>query len=365
MIDQLQSIASAFDLSIPAKLRKGIGIVGAGGIVEYAHLIAYAKAGLEVVGVYDLNQGKAQAMAQKNGFKAFSTLEDLLADPKVEVVDIAVLPQAQPEIALKALNAGKHLLCQKPLALEVQTALETVRQAEARGLKVAVNQQLRYSESLVIAREMIRRGWIGEPNFMHIHVNVLTDWSLWPWLFTSAKLEIMYHSIHYLDAVRSFFGDPLRVFCMAARMPGQAAAGETRTVSNLIYTGERRALVMANHENRSKDNVAEFRIEGTEGAIRGTLGLMYDYPNGRVDTLEIKGPKTDGWLAYPVTTRWLPDAFIGPIKGLLQSIDSGGEALSSARDNVGTVRLVQALYQSMESGQSVALASTDKSLEAT
>lgn len=355
MIDQLQSIARAFDLTVPPELRKGIGIVGAGGIVEYAHLLAYKKAGLEVVGVYDLNLEKGRAMAEKNGFKAFESLEALLADPRVEVVDIAVLPQAQPEIAFKALDAGKHLLCQKPLALEVEAAQAIATHAQQKGLKVAVNQQLRYSESLIVMREMIAQSWIGEPNFMHIHVNVLTDWSLWPWLFTSPRLEIMFHSIHYLDAIRSVLGDPERVFCMASRMPGQAATGETRTVSNLIYAGSRRGLVTANHENRAQDNVAEFRVEGTEGAIRGTLGLMYDYPNGRVDTLEVKGPKTDGWLVYPISTRWLPDAFIGPIKSLLQAIHSGSEPLSSARDNVGTVRLVNALYKSMDSGQSVTL----------
>ena len=353
MIESLQAVAQAFNLSVPAALRKGIGIVGAGGIVEYAHLPAYAKAGLEVVGVFDLSLERAQTLAQAHGFKAFGSLEALLADPRVEVVDIAVLPHAQPEIALRALAAGKHLLCQKPLALELRAAQEIEREARSRGLSVVVNQQLRYGESLTVAREMIHQGWIGEANFMQINVNVLTDWSLWPWLFTSPRLEVMFHSIHYLDAVRSFFGEPERVFCMASRLPGQAAKGETRTVSNLMYVGEQRALVTANHENRTKDNVAEFRIEGTEGAIRGTLGLMYDYPNGRVDTLEVKGRQTDGWIPYPITTRWLPDAFIGPMRALLQAIETGQEPSSSARDNLGTVRLVQALYQSMDSHQSV------------
>jgi predicted dehydrogenase len=353
VIESLQEIAQAFDLSVPPSLHKGIGIVGAGGIVEYAHLPAYAKAGLEVIGVFDTNLERAQTLAQAHGFTAFASLETLLSEPRIQVVDIAVLPHAQPEIALKALKAGKHLLCQKPLALELSAAQEIEREARLRGLLVVVNQQLRYSESLTVARELIRQDWIGEANFMQVNVNVLTDWSLWQWLFKSPRLEVMFHSIHYLDAVRSFFGDPERVFCMASRMPGQAAVGETRTVSNLIYANERRALVTANHENRSQDNVATFRIEGTDGAIRGTLGLMYDYPKGRVDTLEVKGQQTDGWIPYPITTRWLPDAFIGPMRALLLAIETGQEASSSARDNLGTVRLVHALYQSMDSHQSV------------
>ena len=80
---------------------------------------------------------------------------------------------------------------------------------------------------------------------------------------------------------------------------------------------------------------------------------MYDYPNGRVDTLEVKSYRTDGCVPYPITTRWIPDAFVGPMRGLLQAIANDTQAFSSANDNLGTVRLVNALYQSMDTGQSV------------
>lgn len=72
------------------------------------------------------------------------------------------------------------------------------------------------------------------------------------------------------------------------------------------------SVVHANHVNRGGDNLAEYRIDGDQGSIRGTIGLLYDYPNGRVDTVEVNSHvlPTDGWLAYPVTTRWFPDAFM-------------------------------------------------------
>jgi predicted dehydrogenase len=133
------------------------------------------------------------------------------------------------------------------------------------------------------------------------------------------------------------------------------AAGETRTISTLVFPGNARALVHATHENRAGDPEALFRIDGSEGSIRGTLGLLYDYPHGRPDTLEVnsRALPTDGWLPYPVTRRWIPGAFAGPMASLLRAVAGDGEPYPSARDNLGTIRLVDRLYASMDSGRSM------------
>jgi len=77
---------------------------------------------------------------------------------------------------------------------------------------------------------------------------------------------------------------------------------------------------------------------------------MYDYPRGRADTLELNSRvlPTDGWLHYPVTSRWIPTAFIGPMASLLQAVATGGVPLTNGRDNLDTLRIVQALYKSGE-----------------
>ncbi|HEY4898837.1 MAG TPA: hypothetical protein VIH79_03860, partial [Candidatus Nanopelagicaceae bacterium] len=100
-----------------------------------------------------------------------------------------------------------------------------------------------------------------------------------------------------------------------------------------------------------------FRLDGDKGSIRGTLGLLYDYPDGRVDTLEINSKviPTDGWLPYPVTQRWFPDAFIGTMGSVLKAIKTGAEVRSSVQDNVNTLKLVAALYESMDLGTSINL----------
>lgn len=354
MLDLFAPIAAEARISVPAGHRRPIAVVGAGAIVDVAHLPAYRAHDLPVRGIHDLDPARAEEVAARHGLpRVYGSLDDLLKDGDVEVVDVAVVPGAQPGVARAALAAGKHLLCQKPLAPDLDGARELTELAEAEGRLLAVNQQLRWDEGIAAARAMVRAGWVGVPTAMSFTVDVNTDFTAWPWLANSDRLEIMYHSIHYLDAVRSILGDPVRVFAAAGRTPGQPEAGETRTVSTLLFDDGARAVLHVNHQNRTGDFRAEFRIDGDKGAIRGTLGLLYDYPHGRPDTLEVNSAvaPTDGWLSYPVTERWIPGAFAGPMAALLRWIAEGEPSPTAARDNLGTLRLVQALYASIDSGE--------------
>lgn len=355
MLDQLAPIAAACDLSIAPEHRLGVGIVGAGAIVDNAHLPAYLGAGLEIRGVHDLDAERARAVADRHGVPVADSLDALLADPAVQVVDIAVVAEAQGEIARAAIDAGKHVLCQKPLAPTLEDAAALVARARAAGVQLAVNQQLRFEEGVAAARAIVRQGWIGEPTAFTVDVNVATDWGAWPWLVTSPRLEIMFHSIHYVDAIRDVFGDPEQVFCAIGRRPGQRARGETRTMTTMTFPDGRLALIHSNHENVSGDPCATYRIDGSEGALRGTLGLMYDYPHGRPDTLDVNSRMlpTDGWLPYPVTTRWIPDAFAGPIGSLMRAAAGGPPPRTAAADNVRTLAVVEALYRSAREGEAV------------
>lgn len=352
-LDRWRPIAEAVDHTIPDMHKRPIAIVGAGSIVDVAHLPAYRAAGLEVTGLYDLDLERASRVAKEHGIETvYPSLEALLADDRVAVVDVAVLAQAQPDIVRAAIGAGKHLLCQKPFVQDLATGRELIEAADRAGLRMAVNQQLRFDEGIAAARAAVAAGWIGTPTAMSFNVDIATDWSAWPWLVATEQLEITYHSIHYLDAIRSILGDPHTAFCAGGRRPGQVAAGETRTMSTLLFEGGASAVLHVNHENLAGDYRAEFRLDGSEGSVRGTLGLLYDYPRGRPDTLEVYSQSlpTDGWLSYPVTKRWLPDAFVGPMAGLLRWIETGQRADTAAEDNLGTLALVQALYRSMDTG---------------
>ena len=353
MIGPLAEISVACDLTPPPEHIRPFGIVGAGAILDAAHLPAYRAAGIPVPAMWARDAEKARRFADAHGIgRVHDTLAGLLADPEVEVIDIAIAPQAQTEVALQALDAGKDLMCQKPLALDVAEAARIVERAEALGRTVAVQQQMRYEEGMLAAREMVRRGWIGEVSTITFSIDLATDFSGWGWLRGAPKMDLFFHSIHYLDTIRSFLGDPRQVFGRQWRLPGQEVVGETRTLSILDYAPDQRAVVHTNHMNLAGDDRAEFRIDGSEGSIRGTLGLLLDYPHGRPDTLEVYSRvlPTDGWLPYPVTRRWVPDAFLGPVSSLLRALAEGGVPESNARDNLRTLRLVEALYLSDEAG---------------
>jgi predicted dehydrogenase len=358
MINQFREIADAVKLEVKPENKRKIGICGAGGIVDGAHLPAYKKAGLEVVAIFDTDHAKATDVAKRHGIPTvYKTLAELLADSNVEIVDIAVPASAQPEIFAQVAAAKKHILAQKPFATTVAAGEAMVKQAKDAGIIAAVNQQLRFEEGVAAAHKMVELGWIGTVSNFSINVNLITPWEMWPWAKDLERLEVMLHSIHYHDLIRWFLGDAKTVFCAAGRTTGQFPKGETRTISTALYDSGVTSLVHANHVNRGGDNYAEYRIDGDKGSIRGTLGLLYDYPNGRVDTLEVNSQvvPTDGWLPYPVTTRWFPDAFIGTMGSVMDAFSTGSKLRASVADNIGTLKMVEALYKSMDTGVSVDL----------
>lgn len=358
MIEQFQVISDAVRLEVAPKHRRKIGICGAGGIVDGAHLPAYKKAGLEVAAIFDVDYGKAKEVASRHSIPTvYQTLGELLCDGEVVIVDIAVPAVAQPAIFAEVAAAGKHILAQKPFATTVAAGELMVKQAVDAGVIAAVNQQLRFEEGVAAAHKMVELGWIGKIMNFSVSVNLLTPWELWPWAKDLARLEVMLHSIHYHDLIRWFLGDARTVFCAAGRTDGQFPSGETRTISTALYNNGVTSLVHANHVNRGEDNYAEYRIDGDQGSIRGTLGLLYDYPTGRVDTLEINSlvMPTDGWQPYPVTTRWFPDAFIGTMGSVMQAIAAGMPLRSSVAENIGTLKTVAALYASIDSGKAIDL----------
>ncbi|MGN7453436.1 Gfo/Idh/MocA family protein [Paenibacillus pasadenensis] len=345
---------------LPQDARIGIAIIGAGEIVGACHLPAYRKGGLNVVGIYDLNAERAAALAAQFGLpRVYRTLEELLDDPAVRVVDIAVPAKAQPAIARQAAAAGKHMLCQKPLAESYREAAAIERACREHGVRGAVNQQMRWSPGIRASHAILSRGWLGELTQATISVDVRQDFAAWSWLREMPTLEVMYHSIHYLDSIRFLFGTPDSIYADGARFPGQRTVGETRTMLSLRYPGERRALVHDNHNHIAgeEDWHATYRFEGTEGIVQGTNGSLYDYPVGREDTLRFHSRllHPDYWFVPTLHGKWFPDAFLGTMGELLRAVEEDREPETSVRDNLETMQLVFAAYRSMSEDRPVAL----------
>jgi predicted dehydrogenase len=341
--------------TMPRRLDHTIGIIGAGGIVNYAHLPAYKKAGFKVLAVTDKNLEQAQrTAAQHNIPKVYASVDELLSNPEIQIVDIAVYPDVQGVLVEQAAKAGKHLLCQKPFSDEYAKAVRSVELAEEAKVKLAVNQQMRWDAGIRCARLLIDQGWLGTPTYGTIQVHCKTDWSLWPWIYQGTRVEIMFHSIHYIDSLRYLLGDPAWVFTSGSRAPGEKTKAETKTLTLWEYDSGLQVLIDVCHTTWQDDAYAIFRFEGNEGVIKGTIGLMYNYPTGRPDTLEFMSQRSPGyWFTARLDTMWIPDAFIGPMASLMRAIEDDGEPETGGRDNLRTLQVVFAEYRAMAEKRAV------------
>lgn len=339
----------------------GIGIIGAGEIVEEAHLPAYEMAGYKVVGIYNRSKERSERVAKRFNIPTiYDSIESLLADPNVQVVDIALPVEMQSDIVEKIVAAGKHFLCQKPLGTDLADAEKIANLSTAHNLKGAVNHQMRWAPGIQYVKQLVKGDYLGELLDTTISVNVFTDWENWPWITEIDRLEVMYHSIHYIDALRYICGMPEHVYAESAKWPGQIAKGESRTMIHLRWNDQHWGGVRDNHNNIAPDMEdwwATFRFEGTKGTAKGTNGALYNYPNGTNDTLSFFSKDIDEktWITPTLEGKWFPDAFIGSMGELLSAIEEDREPENSVQDGVETIRLVEAIYQSMDEQKKILL----------
>jgi predicted dehydrogenase len=344
---------------VPRNKTLGIGIVGAGAIVQACHLPAYRMGGLNVVGIYDIERANAEKIAIEFDIPhLFSTLDELLDHPDIAIIDIAVPSRFQPEIVEHAAAKGKHVLCQKPLSESYAEAKRIVKACEDSGVKGAVNQQFRWAPGIRASRSIIQRGWLGEVTQASIQVNVNTNWSVWPWITQMDHFELKYHSIHYIDAIRSLLGTPEYIYADGAKFPSQVCKGATRTLMHFKFPGDSlRGLIHDNHNHISgqDDWYATFRFEGTKGIIKGTNGALYNYPVGREDTLSFTSQllEPDDWFNPQLEGRWFPDAFLGTMSELMCALEENREPENSVQDNLLTLQAMFAAIRSIEENRPV------------
>ena len=241
------------------------------------------------------------------------------------------------------------------MAETVQEAADMVKAAHECGRKLAVNQQMRWSPAARAASDLIRRGLLGELLECGIQIQIRTRWDLWPWLSEHPYPEIYYHSIHHVDTVRAWLGDPMQVYASLAHYPNANYKGPTRNYMVFVYPGNLRATFSINHHTSAPSDRwrAEFHIEGTDGRCEGVMGLLLNYPTGRSDVLRLVHQKLipRGSLEMELEGRWFPDAFIGPMSSLMDAITDDTQAETSGDEVLGTMRVLEAIRKSHETQQ--------------
>ncbi len=327
---------------------KPIVIIGTGGIVRDAHLPAYRMAELPVAAAVDIDRDCAAAVAAEHGIaQVFDSAAAAVDEHGTGAVyDLALPPGAILDV-LPDLPDGAAVLIQKPMGPDQAAARRIRALCRDKGLKAAMNFQLRFSPMMMAARAAIERGWLGDLLEVEVRLNIYTPWQLFPFLIPMERVEIAVHSIHYLDTLRALAGTPTGVFARTLSDPRAPGFAQTRTSLILDYPAPLRALMTINHNHPfgRKFQDAWWRIEGTEGAAMVKLGVCYDYPHGEADELWLCRKGGD-WEQVPLRGGWFIEAFMGPMRNL-QRFDAGEDdrLFSGIEDAYATMALVEACFR--------------------
>ena len=349
---------------LPQDRSARIGCIGSGFIMADCHLVAYRQANFNPVAIASQNPEHAKAAAARHGIdKVFASYQELLADPQIQVVDIAVPPDVLLDVIRETVKQRSHIrgvLAQKPLGINYAQAKEIVGLCDQAGITLAVNQNMRYDQSVRACRSLLDRGYLGEPVLATIDMRAIPHWMPWQQRQGWVTLRIM--SIHHLDTFRYWFGDPVRVFASVRTDPRtlQKFPHEDGIALYILeYANGFRAAswddVWAGPalEGAEKDIGIRWRVEGTDGMARGTIGWP-EYPKPTPSTLDFTTRYASGkWFQPRWSEVWFPDAFVGTMAQLLCALEEGTEPEISGRDNLHTMALVDACYRSVQEHRAV------------
>jgi len=350
--------------TLPRNRGVGIGCIGSGFIMADCHLVAYRAAGLNPVAITSRRIKKAKAVAKRHGIASvYPTYQAMLADERVEVVDIAVPPDVQFEVIREVVRHPhiRGVLVQKPLALNYAQARKVVDLCRQAKITLCVNQNMRYDQSIRACKCLLDRDSLGEPVLATIDMRAIPHWT--PWQARQNWLTCRIMSIHHLDTMRYWFGDPTRVYASFRTDPRtekkfshtdgiclmilEYAQGLRCMICDDVWTGPAR-------EGAASDIGIHWRVEGTEGLARGTIGWP-SYPKPTPSTIDYTTTETGRWHKPRWKKVWFPDAFLGPMAELLCSLEEGCQPSLNGTDNLKTIALVDACYRSARTHRAVSI----------
>ncbi|AKC81867.1 oxidoreductase [Verrucomicrobia bacterium IMCC26134] len=345
----------------PPKKDYPIGIIGSGFIVSDCHLPSYRKAGYNPVAIASRTPESAAKTAARHGIPKVCSYAELLDDPTIEVLDIAVPPDAQLGLIEGACKRGtvKGILAQKPIGNDYAEAVRAVELCERAGITLAVNQNMRYDQSVRAAKSLLDQGALGMPVFASIDMRGIPH--LMPWQEKLGWVTLRIMSIHHIDCLRYWFGDPERIYCSTRPDPRTKFAHTDGIATYILeYAGGLRCTVIDDvwtgpaREGCPADLGIRWRIEGLDGLAMGDIGwVKTPYTTPSSIRYAVKG---DTAFHEPTWNEsWFPDAFAGTMGQLLTALATGATPAISGRDNLKTMALVEAAYRSAAEHRAVAL----------
>ncbi len=279
--------------------------------------------------------------------EVLSSASELLNRPDIDVVDIATHPEVRGPLIKEAIQAGKHILSQKPFVTDLNEGRKLVAAARRKGVKLAVNQNGRWAAHVSYARQAIAAGLIGDVISVDMSVHWDHNWVADTPFNDMHHLLLLDFGIHWFDMVHCYCGRvkarqvEAAIYCTPSQrakppLSGHAVVEYPNVQASIVLRGDARC--------GPQDRTV---IVGT----RGTLISVGPNINQQSITLY-----TEQGIAVPhLTTKWFPDGFDGTMSELLCAIEEDREPYHSARDNLTSLALCFAALRSADIGQSVTL----------
>jgi len=323
-----------------------IGIIGCGKIAQVRHIPEYMEnPDAKLVAFYDINMERARELAKKYGGKAYESVESLLADKSIDAVSVCAANFAHASITIDALNAGKHVLCEKPMATTLAECEAMVAAAEKNGKFLMIGHNQRLAKAHSTAKELLNQGLIGDivtfrTTFGH---GGPETWSIDPgknvWFFDKNKAAMGAMAdlgIHKTDLIQYLTGQ--RVVRTKARV---TTLDKRDAQGNLIGVDDNAVCIYEMSGGAFGTMTASWTYYGAEDnstILYGTKGIMriYDDPahsivvklaDGTVKTYDVEQIQTND----NQTKSGVIDLWVDCLKNNRAPEISGKEALNAMR----------------------------------
>jgi predicted dehydrogenase len=322
-----------------------IALVGAGGI-SFAHLDAYRAMGWDVAAICSRDLKKAEGRRDEffPGALATTDYASLLARDDIDVIDLTPHPEERAPLIEQALLASKHVLSQKPFVTDLDLGLKLCRLAEERGVRLAVNQNGRWSPHMAWMRAAVERGHLGEVMAAHVAIHWDHRW-IRGTPFERVRDIVLYDfGIHWFDFVASLMRRPARaVHGLVVEVPS-AKIAPPMLASALIDFGHAQASLAFDAATPFGPQDATY-VAGTKGS------LVSRGPNLGVQQVELW---TEAGVARPrLMGQWFNDGFAGAMGELLCAVEEEREPSNGARGNLDSLALCFAAIASSREGRPV------------
>jgi predicted dehydrogenase len=331
---------------MPQRYRPKIGLVGAGGVTEY-HLRAYQKMGLEVAMICDLDLKRAQARRAEFFPEASvcSNWEEVLRRDDIAVIDAALHPEPRMPLIEAAIRCGKHVLSQKPFALDLDVAERLADLAHAQGVKLAVNQNGRWAPHFAYAREAVRAGLVGEIGSVDFHLAFDHSWTIGTPFEDIHHLLLFDFGVHWFDMASCFLGDQPLISVTASVRRSSYQKARPPFLASVIIDAEHAQVRMAFNAAATYGQADRTFLAGSRGTLQ-SVGPSLSQQQVVVTTAA-------GAASPELKGTWFENGFQGTMGELLCAIEENREPLNSARNNLKTLALCFASLHSADTHQPV------------